>query len=376
MITSKLLQVLALLLVFSAAVTTATAQDVDELAAKGPGIAAQDPLALELRNQLPDALARRGFDIGMAAAEGQTAPGPGKQRIHDGLSRPEQVGFRLAVLFSLERNRQAEFAATGGRIARSDERVAAARNAETDVFFKLGFDIASGIFGPRALGAQGNTLTGPGSLGIRDSLSSSGQRGFNAAVNFYLGQTRVDSDSVTDRGGPERVNNNPGGVGKIIEKTGAGAVIDVNNSRLPNTSKRLILSAAGSATIQPVQSAKLYLHQDTTGEIFLAVTYEDGTPFTQARPENIHIELLPSTYSGPSGEPALDVRSSRANDGVWHFVLPKLQSGSRFYLVSVVVDVKAWRTTFEGRTIVRVDYTRMPFWNAQRSDGTIWDPPK
>jgi hypothetical protein len=54
------------------------------------------------------------------------------------------------------------------------------------VFYQLGFDIATGIFGDPALGALGNTLTGPGSLKIRDSLSAAGQRGFNAAVDLHL----------------------------------------------------------------------------------------------------------------------------------------------------------------------------------------------
>ena len=67
-----------------------------------------------------------------------------------------------------------------------DERVAVARTAEEDVFYWLGFDIATGIFGDPALGAKGNTATGPGSLKIRDSLSPAGQRGFNAAVKLHL----------------------------------------------------------------------------------------------------------------------------------------------------------------------------------------------
>src|SRR5260370_39637246 len=54
--------------------------------------------------------------------------------------------------------------------------------------YREGFDIATGIFGDRALGAQGNTAVGPGSLKIRDSLSPAGQRGFNASVKLYLGQ--------------------------------------------------------------------------------------------------------------------------------------------------------------------------------------------
>jgi hypothetical protein len=161
--------------------------DLDALAEKGPAIAEQDPLAVELREQQPDDAARRGFDIGMAAAEGQTEWGPGKQRILDSLpGRAEREGFKLATSFSLERNRYAERAALGARIAAEDPTVAEARNAEADPFYQLGFDIATAIFGDKALGAQGNTQTGPGSLKIRDSLSAAGQRGFNDAVKLHL----------------------------------------------------------------------------------------------------------------------------------------------------------------------------------------------
>jgi len=86
----------------------------------------------------------------------------------------------------VERNRNAKFASTGAAIAAADAAVAEARNAQTDVFYRLGFDIATGIFGNPALGARGNTATGPGSLGIRDSLSAAGQRGFNASVKLHL----------------------------------------------------------------------------------------------------------------------------------------------------------------------------------------------
>ncbi len=80
--------------------------EINALATKGPAIARRDPLAMEMRDLQPDGLARRGFDIGMAAAEGQTAPGPGKQRIHDLLSPEEQAGYEAAVDFSLARNKQ------------------------------------------------------------------------------------------------------------------------------------------------------------------------------------------------------------------------------------------------------------------------------
>ena len=153
---------------------------------KGEALANEDPLALELFNQQPDS-ARLGFDLGMAVAEGNTLPGPGKENFCASQSTPEQQrGCRIAVLFSVERNRNAKFASTGAAIAQADAAVAEARNAQTDVFYRLGFDIATGIFGNPALGARGNTATGPGSLGIRDSLSAAGQRGFNASVKLHL----------------------------------------------------------------------------------------------------------------------------------------------------------------------------------------------
>ncbi|MEP7147541.1 MAG: hypothetical protein ABI857_01480 [Acidobacteriota bacterium] len=87
----------------------------------------------------------------------------------------------------LEAQCRAYFAAKGAAIAQVDEIVAEARGAaEADALYQQGFDIATGIFGDPALGAQGNTATGPGSLGIRDSLTAAGQRGFNASVTLHL----------------------------------------------------------------------------------------------------------------------------------------------------------------------------------------------
>ena len=201
---SNLTGVFVLLLLFAAAVTTANSQenptkviDLNALAVRGEALANEDPLALELRNLQPDDSARRGFDIGMGVAEGHTLPGPGKDRTCASLPAGGPEGCSIAVLFSVERNRNADFAARGAAIVKVDERVAAARNAEpanprirgsSVVFYRLGFDIATGIFGEPALGAKGNTATGPGSLKIRDSLSYAGQVGFNASVKFHLGQ--------------------------------------------------------------------------------------------------------------------------------------------------------------------------------------------
>ena len=72
---SKLAGAFAVLLLLAATITTANSQespkvDLNALAAKGEAIANEDPLALELRNQQPEGPARRGFDLGMAVAEG------------------------------------------------------------------------------------------------------------------------------------------------------------------------------------------------------------------------------------------------------------------------------------------------------------------
>jgi hypothetical protein len=90
------------------------------------------------------------------------------------------------ALAAMPRNANAKLAAVGAAIAAADPLVARARVAENDVSYSLGFDIASGIFGDPKAGAQGNTATGPGSLGIRDSLNAAGQRGFNAATALHL----------------------------------------------------------------------------------------------------------------------------------------------------------------------------------------------
>ena len=161
------------------------AAQLDDLAAKGGPIAQADPLAAILRARQAEGAGQRGFDIGMAAAENDTQPGPGKQHIRDSLGKDEQPGFDAAVIYLLERNSHKDLAATGADIAGIDPALAEARGASQDVFYWLGFDIATGLFGDPALGAQGNTVMGPGSAKIRDSLNAAGQSGFNDAVGFH-----------------------------------------------------------------------------------------------------------------------------------------------------------------------------------------------
>ena len=174
---------------FAAAVEFSLArnrQKLADMAPSGEALANEDPLALELRDQQADGPLRMGFDIGMAAAEGQTAPGPNKQRIRDSLYPSEQPGFDAAVRFSLDRNRSANLAAVGATIAQSDPVVLQARQALAGAFCRLGFDIATGIFGDPGLGALGNTASGPGSLGIRAALNAAAQQGFNASMALHL----------------------------------------------------------------------------------------------------------------------------------------------------------------------------------------------
>jgi hypothetical protein len=77
-------------------------------------------------------------------------------------------------------------ASIGEDIAEQDATLLLARRAEADPNYKFGFDVATAIFGDMAFGAQGNTLTGPGSMRIRGGLTAAGQRGFDAAVRIHL----------------------------------------------------------------------------------------------------------------------------------------------------------------------------------------------
>jgi hypothetical protein len=158
----------------------------DELAAAGKTLADNDPLINELRNRQPAGPNQRGFDIGMAAALGNTEWGPGEQKILASLTPAEQEGFKIAASFSLDRNRNPQHALIGANIADADPAVEQARTLDPDIRYWLGFDIASGIFGDPKLGADGNTATGPGSMKIRDALSAPAQKGFNASVKLHL----------------------------------------------------------------------------------------------------------------------------------------------------------------------------------------------
>ena len=162
--------------------------EYDAAAKKGEAIAYQDRLATALRTLQPEGPVRRGFDIGMAAAEGHTEDGDGKRRIKATLLPEEQRGFTTAVTFSLARNKNAKLVTLGEKIADSDKGVADALYADDDPFYQLGFDIATGLFGDPAKGTVGSTQLGTGSLAIRSGLNAAGQRGFDDSTKLHFGR--------------------------------------------------------------------------------------------------------------------------------------------------------------------------------------------
>ncbi len=238
---SKLIHTFIVLLIFAATISLAGADSLDDAAARGEGIANADPLASELRNQQPEGPIRRGFDIGMGIAEGNTLPGPGKDRICASLplgsiweTKTQPQACALAVQFSVDRNRYVDLAKRGTAIAMTDPVVAAARNATRDVFYRLGFDIGLGA-------AEGQTLPGPGKDKIRDSLQRSTTReGFSAAVSFTLERNRKYAVMETsDRGGVERATAAKPPVESAIDKFGAGPAAVATGGE-PTVAKELL----------------------------------------------------------------------------------------------------------------------------------------
>ncbi len=82
---------------------------IKALADRGKVLTQSDPKAAALRDQM-----LYGFYIGMGGTEEHTLWGPGQQARLDSLAPAEQVGYKVASTYSLERNRQAQSAATGG----------------------------------------------------------------------------------------------------------------------------------------------------------------------------------------------------------------------------------------------------------------------
>jgi hypothetical protein len=163
----------------------------DALAAAGESLVSADALAAALCGGQPAGAARRGFYVGMAAMNGHTLWGPGAQSIKDSLDPAGQIGFAEAAAYCLQRNNNSDVARRGAAVLSADPAAKAGQAALPLGLAWLGFAVASGIFGNPALGALGNTATGPGSLGIRGSLDTDGQRGFDSAVAFHLAKKYV-----------------------------------------------------------------------------------------------------------------------------------------------------------------------------------------
>jgi hypothetical protein len=116
--------------------------DLAKIQVRGEVLAAADRSATIMRDRTPDP-DRRGFDIGLGIWDGNTAPGPGKQRYHDALIRPEQRGFEYAAAYAYPRNRFDALVRVGLAIDAADAEVHTARAIEPDPIYWLGFDIAS-----------------------------------------------------------------------------------------------------------------------------------------------------------------------------------------------------------------------------------------
>jgi hypothetical protein len=166
--------------------------DRDALIARGSALAQQDLLATEYARRLgPNAdVARNGFYIGMAVAEGHTAPGPGKTAKCAALPGGEIEGCNTGVLFSVESNRNKEKREAGFRTVQSDKALSQARGvgrspktAAVDMFYKLGFDIGVGVAGNQ-------TLPGPGKDKYGQSLDVALRAGFAAGVTAALERNR------------------------------------------------------------------------------------------------------------------------------------------------------------------------------------------
>ncbi|TIT17825.1 MAG: hypothetical protein E5W70_31225 [Mesorhizobium sp.] len=157
----------------------------DDLAARGTKIVERDPLAFLIRAEQPSDEGQRGFNIGMAAMNVNTLWGPGAQSLQDLLTPAASAGFKVAATYCLQRNNNMDAAKRNGSVLKQDSAAAEARRLLPPGVAWLGFDIASGLYGPADKGSLGNTLLGPGAKKIRDSLDLDGQRGFDAALDLW-----------------------------------------------------------------------------------------------------------------------------------------------------------------------------------------------
>lgn len=158
--------------------------DLENARALGEWVAANDPFVAPLRSASPQP-ERRGFEVGFGIWQGSTAPGPGKQRYHDALTGAEQRGFELAADYALPRYKYDDLVKTGRALGFSVVPVDDSRIPRY-AFYRLGCDIASGLFGDPAAGARGLTQLDAGAIAIRTSLNSVARDGFNFCMAANL----------------------------------------------------------------------------------------------------------------------------------------------------------------------------------------------
>jgi hypothetical protein len=157
------------------------------LSERGRIIAQGDPYAMSMRAYYaPGEESTGAFYFGLALAEGRTEWGADDEGLVGVFEVMLRVSALAAAEATMDRNRNTKRVAIGWEIAQADPELAAARKAHPDPRFWLGFDVATAIFGDPALGAQGNTELGPGSLGTRAALSDLGKLGFDAAVKLHF----------------------------------------------------------------------------------------------------------------------------------------------------------------------------------------------
>ena len=134
-----------------------------------------------------------GFDIGMGVWLGNTADGPGKQAVGRALTPGEQVGFADAAV-SLRWNTNADFAAKGAAVAAKGSPRRVQSKLRHSARWTPSRTLLAGIrhrdrnFREPGVGAQGNTVIGPGSERIRATLGPDGGKA-SMRLPFQCGET-------------------------------------------------------------------------------------------------------------------------------------------------------------------------------------------
>jgi uncharacterized protein YkwD len=100
-----------------------------------------------------------------------------------------------AIASALEQPSLEELAALGAAVARANPILAAARDAERDVAYRLGFDVASGLYADPADGGLGSA-GGRQARGIRRTLDETARRGFDASRDLLRRDYPLRSEQV------------------------------------------------------------------------------------------------------------------------------------------------------------------------------------